>query len=146
MPLLHSLLRCRLLIVAWLIIWVTSVPLYHIHIPDNTDRWSALQGGAHTVFTPDLPGEFSPTWHDVLPGHFGHLSQRAVHSPELGIAIFNDKSEDQKAKQLHSLCIHYHAPTTLLSSWPFECSGTYRGAPLSHAFPAFRAPPRILCA
>lgn len=139
----HTLSRWRLLIAAWVIIWVTTVPLFHIHVPDTTDRWSALQsGGAHTVFTKDLPGEFFHPYHD----HAGHLSKRVVNSPELGFAIFNDKSEDQKAKQLCVLYAPACAPDTLLSSWPFGCSGTYRGPPQSHAVPAFRGPPRIVCA
>lgn len=143
MPPVYILLRWRILTAAWLIIWVTTLPLFHIHVPDTTDRWSALQsGGAHTVFTRDLPGEFSHPFHD----HFGHLSQRVVNSPELGFALFNDKSEDQKAKQLCALYAPGCVPNTLLSSWPFECSGTYRGPPQSHAFPAFRAPPRIVFA
>ena len=143
MLLVHILLPWRLLILAWLIIWITTLPLFHIHAPDTTDRWSALQsGGAHTVFTRDLPGEFSHPFHD----HFGHLSQRAVNSPELGFALFGNKYEDQKAKQFCSLYAPGCAPNTLLSSWPFECSGTYRGPPLSHAFPAFRAPPRVVYA
>jgi len=143
MPPIAVVLRRRLLVVAWLIAWITTIPLFHTHVPDTTDRWSALQsGGAHTVLTPDLPGEFAPPFHD----HFGHLSQRAVNSPELGFAVYNNKNEDQKAKQVYFLCAPGHAPNTLLSSWPFECSGTYRGPPRSHAFPAFRAPPRVVSA
>ena len=127
----------RILIVAWLITWITAVPLFHVHIPDTTDRWSAIQsGGPHTVLTRDLPGEFSHPFHD----HFGHLSQRAVNSPELGFAVFNNKSDDAKAKQLYICSETFQVPNPLLVSWPFECSGTYRGPPLSHAFPAFRAP------
>ena len=133
----------RLLIVAWLITWVTAVPLFHLHVPDTTDRWSALQsGGPHTVFTRDLPGEFSHPFHD----HFGHLSQRAVHSPELGFAVFNNKSDDEKAKQLHVCSESCQVPDPLHVRWPFECSRTFRGPPPSHALPPFRAPPRIVCA
>src|SRR5262247_1457192 len=100
----YVLLGRRLLIVAWLITWITTVPLFHIHIPDTTDDWSALQsGGAHTVFTPDLPGEYSRPFHDNQAGHSGHLSQRSVNSPELGIALFGDKSEDRKVKARYIL-------------------------------------------
>src|SRR5215510_3544676 len=88
MPAAQTLLRRRLVILTWLIAWLSTVPLFHIHIPDTTDRWSRLQsGGAHTVFTPDLPGEFSHPVHDP----FGHLSQRGVNSPELRIAVFNER-------------------------------------------------------
>jgi len=95
---LRKLLSWRLLILAWLIAWITTIPLFHIHIPDPTDRWSALQSaGAHTVLTPDLPGEFSPPFHDNQAGHSGHLSQRSINSPELGIALIDEKSDDRKA-------------------------------------------------
>jgi hypothetical protein len=131
----------RFLAVAWIITWVTTVPLFHVHIPDTTDRWSALRsGGTHTVFTGDLPGEFSHPFHDG----FGHLSQRAVNSPELGFVVFNSKSDDEKAKQAYMCSASCQVPDALLVSWPFECSGTYRGPPPSHAFPAFRAPPRVV--
>ena len=132
----------RLLIVAWLITWVTAVPLFHVHVPDTTDRWSALQsGGPHTVFTKDLPGEFSHPFHD----HFRHLTQRAINSPELGFAVFNNKFDHEKAKALHITSACCQVPKALLISWPFECSGTFRGPPHSYALPAFRGPPRIVC-
>jgi hypothetical protein len=132
----------HLLIVAWLTTWITAVPLFHVHIPDTTDRWAALQsGGPHTILTRDLPGEFSHPFHD----HFGHLTQRGVTSPELSFALFNDKSDDKKAKQLYICSESYQDRNALLVSWPFECSRTFRGPPQPHAFPVFRAPPRVDC-
>jgi hypothetical protein len=137
----YVLLGRRLLIVAWLITGITTVPFFDNHIPDNTDRWSALQSGVHTVFTPDLPGEYSRPFHDINPWHFSHLSQRAVNSPEVGIALMNDSSEDEKAKQLYVLYVPYHPPNPLLVRWPLECSGTFHK--FSLAFPASRAPPHV---
>src|SRR5215468_436453 len=103
MPPVQTLLSLRLVLLAWLITWITAVPLFHVHIPDTTDRWSALQsGGAHTVFTPDLPGEFFHPLYDSQQGHSSHLSHRIVHSPELGIAVF-DEPDDRKAKALNYL-------------------------------------------
>ncbi len=132
----------RFLVIGWLNAWIIPVPLFHIHLPDTTDRWSALQsGGPHTVFTPSLPGEFSHPFHD----HFGHLSQRAVNSPELSIALLSNSDEDQKTKHLSVLSADGPGLNAELSSWPFEYSGTYRGPPRSYTLPAFRAPPRIVC-
>src|SRR5262245_55499860 len=80
MPPIHMRWFVHLLSLPWLVLWITTVPLFHLHIPDTTDRWSMLQsGGAHTVLTPDLPGEFSPPVHDSEPGHSGHLSSRTVN-------------------------------------------------------------------
>jgi hypothetical protein len=67
-----------------------------------------------------------------------------VNSPELSFALLSDTDQDQKGKQLFLLSACGLGRTALLPSWPFESSGTYRGPPVSHAFPAFRAPPRIL--
>jgi len=90
--------RWRLLILAWLIPWITTVPLFHLHLPDTPDRWSALNsGGAHTVFTPDLPGEFARPCHNPHEGHSARLSPRLVNSPELGLVVFYEQSENRKA-------------------------------------------------
>ena len=78
----------HLLTCAWVIIWVTTVPLFHTHLPDVNDALAPRQGLAHTVFSPDLPGEFSCTHNNVL-----HLSTKAQNSPELGFAISTDSPE-----------------------------------------------------
>jgi hypothetical protein len=136
-----------LLLLTWLIGWIATAPLFHIHIPDNTDRWSALQAGAHTVFTPDLPGEFARPFRDDAQGHVSHLSQRTVYAPELGIALFNNDPRDHKAKPLRFLCAGFFVPHTVLSSWPFE---RFEPPPpqafIPQALPASRAPPRIVSA
>jgi len=147
MPRPHTIAQRHLLLdvmlMAWLITWITAVPLFHVHVPDNTDRWSSVQsGGPHTVLTRDLPGEFSHPYHD----HFGHLSPRAVNSPELSFILLSDTDQDQKGKQLWFLSSYGQGASALLSSCPFESSGTYRGPPPFHAFPAFRAPPHFVCA
>ena len=146
MPQVKTLLRWRVLILAWLITWVTTVPLYHIHVPDITDRWSALQsGGAHTVFTPDLPGEFSHPFRDNAGEHASHLSPRGVNSPELGIAVFAEP-DDRKVKGLHiSLGVPFHFPDTLLrQSTACAFPGKLRQLqPLLAVFSP-RAPPRLV--
>lgn len=144
MFILHPLLLRRLVLVAWLILWITTAPLFHIHIPDNTTWLSPLQGSAHTVFTPDLPGEFSPPSHEDRKGHVGHLSQRTVNAPELGIALFKNDRKDPKAKRLSSLWATSHAPNTLLSCWPFEWSESFPQSLLSPTLPSSRAPPRVV--
>jgi hypothetical protein len=131
----------NLLSVAWLITWITTVPLFHIHLPDTTDRWSALQSrGIHTVFTPALPGEF------FLPfdNHVDHLSQRAVNSPELGFTLFSTTDEDQTGEQLSLFGAYDHFSDALLQSRRFEFSRTCCGSTFSHALPAFRAPPCVV--
>src|SRR5262249_9897469 len=92
------------LILIWLTVWLSAVPLSHIHIPDTTDDWSVLHsGGAHTVFTPDLPGEFSCSDHDNVV----HLSRRVMNSSELGFARLNDLSKDRQVGKCLSLALSY---------------------------------------
>jgi len=132
-PPIQSLSLRRLLIVAWLIAWMSTVPLFHIHLPDTTDRWSVLQsGGAHTVLTPDLPGEYAPPSHGSHRDPSAHFTSRGVNSPELGLVLFGEKAKKSKA-------------LTVLGSLP-----RVRPSPLrhrvAHAFAASRAPPRSACA
>src|SRR5215472_17982889 len=138
-PPIQSLSLRRLLIVAWLIAWMSTVPLFHIHIPDSTDRWSVLQsGGAHTVFTPDLPGEFSRPFSDSSRS----LAKRGVNSPELGIALLVEKS---KATELTILRTPSHVLNSpLLTSLVLEAPEQHRTLRLSQAVLAPRAPPRIV--
>src|SRR5215472_13260171 len=132
MPLVQTLVSLRLLLLTWLITLITSVPLYHVHIPDTTDRWSVLQsGGAHTVLTPDLPGEYVPPPHASHRDSSAHFTSRRVNSPELGLILFGEKAKKWKA-------------LTVLGSLP-----RFRTSPLlhrvAHAFAASRAPPRVFC-
>ena len=134
-------LPVRLFVLAWLITWITSVPLFHIHIPDTTDRWSLLHsGGAHTVFTPDLPGEFS----QPFIGSHVFLSKRGVNSPELGIVLFDEKSKDRKSKALNILGAPYLFLDIRVPSLMFASPGQHRKLHLPQTFPASRAPPRIV--
>ena len=123
----------RLLILAWLIAWISTVPLFHIHIPDTSDRWSALQsGGVHTVLTPDLPGEYAPPSQDRLRESAAQIGVRATNSPELGFTLIGEQT-----KNVDALAI-------LHSVTPF------RAPPLLHSFAlalvASRAPPRFVSA
>jgi len=103
MPPVTKLPQLRWLIFAWLISWISAVPLFHLHIPDTTDRWSSLQsGGAHTVFTPDLPGEFFHSFKGAQ-GVSAHLSKRIVNSPEFSLVLCDEKSEEQKGRHLSLL-------------------------------------------
>src|SRR6476661_3273183 len=82
-PDVRTILSGRLVIFAWAIIWFTSVPLFHTHLPDISDKLTSQGGVAHTIFSPDLPGEFfrfsTATHQDPL----AHLSNRVSNSPEL---------------------------------------------------------------
>src|SRR5690242_19690621 len=124
----------RLLVLLWMIPWITAVPLFHIHLPDKTDQWSAIQsGGAHTVYTRDLQGEFTCPIRDTHTGHATHLSHRVVNSPELGMVL-----SDEKSKKLTKLCflgVPSCSPASrLLGSLAFTFPCTYSNSHLCHGF------------
>src|SRR5215469_8781972 len=79
--------RSRLLCVVWVITWVMTVPLFHTHLPDLFEGQAFKSGVAHTVFSPDLPGEFTrcsnPNHHD----QFAHLAKRVLNFPELDFVL-----------------------------------------------------------
>jgi len=136
--------RLHLLVLAWLIFWIITVPLFHIHIPDTTDPWSVLQSsGAHTVFTPDLPGEFSSPFHNNHRGTSTHIGPRGVNSPELGIVLFYDKSKKLKNQVLDALS--RFRDTTMHHSTGFTSPQQYPTLRLFRSFSASRAPPSVSC-
>jgi len=96
-PVGHKITPFSLLILVWLIPWVTTVPLFHTHLPDATDEPAFRQGGlAHTVFSPDLPGEFSRSFDVTDQDHFTHVSNRVSNSPELGFALLEEDSKKDR--------------------------------------------------
>ena len=121
----------RLLILAWLITWISTVPLFHIHIPDTTDRWSALQsGGVHTVLTPDLPGEFCPPSQDRHQESPAQIRARAINSPELGFTLIGEQANNGDAPGTLNSLVQFRAPALLHQ--------------LDLALAASRAPPRFI--
>jgi hypothetical protein len=101
----------RLLILGWLIAWISAVPLFHIHLPDNTDPWSVLKsGGAHTVLTPELPGEYASQSHGSYRQTSPHIATRIVNSPEIGFLVFGEQAKQREAfTTVDSLC-EFRAP------------------------------------
>lgn len=135
--------RWRLVILVWMIIWITIIPLFHVHIRDTTDNWSILKsGGAHTVLTPDLPGEFARPSHDSDEGPRGHLMQRGVNSPELGFVLSNGESNDHKVRDSSFLSSSYDfldVITSPTSAFSFTTHTTRFHR--YERFPSFRGPP-----
>ena len=91
----QTLLSARLLILAWTIFWIATVPLFHTHLPDISDRVISTGGIAHTVFSPDLPGEFF-RFSPAALGPFTHLSNRVLNSPELGFVFSSGDPKDRE--------------------------------------------------
>ena len=76
----------RLLLIAWISVWVTMLPLVHSHMaagPDASglDRRSII----HTIFAPDL-------WDGLESGSSATVQTAKYNSPELGFSVIGDKS------------------------------------------------------
>jgi hypothetical protein len=103
-----------LLSIPWMLTWVLIVPFFHIHVLDMQEDLSQSQAFLpHTVFSADLPGEYSPET-DVdqrrMPGNQHALSSHFLQYSEMAIGLF---SEDDDAKQrIRIPPIHYpHFPS-----------------------------------
>ena len=70
----------QLLLIGWASVWITALPLFHTHLPGVFEQPIGIP---HTVFSPDLPGEYSAFGHKIAPEEF-QLSVLASNSPELG--------------------------------------------------------------
>lgn len=93
---------------AWGIVWMLAVPLIHIHPeadPHHGEIGHIHGGTVHTVFSPDLDGEFAD--HRAASG-FGRSSAHAMavadHSPhaedytELGFSFLSDSTDRKLPK------------------------------------------------
>ncbi|HZS12772.1 MAG TPA: hypothetical protein VFA38_11020 [Nitrospirales bacterium] len=88
--------RPRSLIIAWIIAWVTVLPLVHSHMAAGSDASGIDQRSIiHTIFAPDL-------WDGLEPGVAGTLQAAKYNSPELGFSLLGDKSSFAKLLSLPS--------------------------------------------
>jgi hypothetical protein len=135
----------RILIIGWASVWVVALPLFHTHLPGVLDKPVGLP---HTVFSSDLPGEFSAFSHRTTTDE-AEFSALAFHSQELGF-VTSASLDDGKRKPLGHTASLFLAPVTprslpairLLEDLPaLQPDSIY--APASHGL---RAPPGPLSA
>src|SRR5215475_1876412 len=125
----------RLLVAVWAITWVTTVPLFHIHLPDLSDSQACQGGVPHTVFSADLPGEFSRFSNTKHHDHFAHMSSRVLNSPELDFVISSERSKDREVKQRSVLGVLY-----CLSHQPFLPTAAIESRAIHGRFLVFTGP------
>lgn len=152
-PVVQKITLSRLLILAWLMTWVTTAPLFDTHLPDlpdlpdTTDGQASLQGSlAHTVFSPDLPGEFSRSHNVTRHEHFFHVSNPGSNSPEVCIALLDDDdSKKRKVGQPSVLGVLCHLPNRpLLPNSAIESRAIHLSHLLFAAPQGPRAPPSVI--
>ena len=88
---LTTLSRC--LLIGWACVWAAALPLFHTHFPGGLEKPFAVP---HTVFSSDLPGEFSAFSHKRAQDE-PELSAPAFHFQELGF-VASASSDDDKRK------------------------------------------------
>lgn len=143
---------------AWVIIWMLAVPLFHVHPEADHHHGEAghIHGGTvHTVFSPDLDGEFdnhlgttaaieqpsakqfAVSWH---PSH-------ASDYTELGFSFVSDLTDRTLPKPLVSSALIVEPPAhTPLAANPSVLQPLTYSLPLTlltHDIPV-RAPPSLL--
>jgi len=90
----------HLVALARLVTWMATVPLFHVHALDIEETYFLPQTFlAHTVFTPDLPGEYSPRTSVYQPGMPGDRHAFPSHFPKYSEIIFTFFSEDNDTKR-----------------------------------------------
>jgi hypothetical protein len=125
----HILSWSRTVVLIWVVVWMLAIPLVHVHPETDLHHGEAghVHGGtAHTVFSPDLDGEFDPH-HDSTHG-FGHtspnqmaVSEHPAHASEyveFGFSFLNDSTDRKlsKALFLHSLIVESIATRIVIST------------------------------
>jgi len=101
----------RVMVRAWIILWMLAVPLFHVH-PEADHRHGEaghIHGGTvHTVFSPDLDGEFhdqqdaiakderQPVHPIAVSGHHSHASDYT----ELGFSFVSNSTDRALPKPL----------------------------------------------
>lgn len=137
-PLWRNPLLLRLWVLPWLIISVLTIPFFHIHALDAQENLFRSQAVLlHTVFSPDLPGEYPdqiaphqrgmPENQEALSIHFPHYSEYAI-------GLFTE--QDPKQKDGIQLMLYAHFVS--LRSSPTES--------IRYVIPELRSPPFVLLA
>ena len=89
------------LAILWLIPWALTIPLFHVHALDIQETPFLPKAFlAHTVFTPDLPGEYSPRPPIHQGGMPGHQHALASHFPQYSEIAFSLFSEDDTKRKI----------------------------------------------
>ena len=134
------LMLSRLLVIGWASLWIAALPLFHTHFPNALEKSLAVP---HTVFSSDLPGEFSVFSHRTAQDE-SELSALAFHSQELGF-VASASSDGGKRHSQGQTASAFLLPVIAFDPPTFEhlqvSSGVgpqYLWSPASHGL---RAPP-----
>src|SRR5262250_2029174 len=104
----------RLVFLPWMVTWVLVAPLFHFDVLDAQEIHSGSPITlAHTVFTPDLPGEYAVQFPDDQTEPQKHqraLATHFLHYSEDALSLFTKAPSRQQTLGLVSLS--YPLPPT----------------------------------
>jgi hypothetical protein len=127
------------LVILWMLTWILIDPFFHIHVLDTQEDLSQSQAFLpHTVFSADLPGEYSPRT-DIdqrgMPGNPRALSSHFPQYSEMALDLF---SEEDNTKRKIKISPAYYA----------HFSSQRRSPPqiVRSVIPEFSSPPFLLLA
>lgn len=111
----------RVIVRAWIILWMLAVPLFHVH-PEADHRHGEaghIHGGTvHTVFSPDLDEEFHDHQNETAEGEqqpaphiaiSGHPAQASDYT-ELGFSFVSDSTDRSLPKPLAAAALILEPP------------------------------------
>lgn len=89
-------------VVFWVAGWILTLPLFHLHVREAIDEGRlAPPILAHTVFSPDLPGEYTSRAVLIECGPAGHrhdISRDVPNYSEIAVGLFNENNLKNKSK------------------------------------------------
>jgi hypothetical protein len=131
----------QLLVTPWILTWVLTVPFFHIHALDIQEDFSQSQAFLpHTVFSADLPGEYSPrTGIDQrgMPGNQHAVSSHFLQYSEISIGLFSEDDDTKRKIGILPIC-YVHFSSLKLSPPHIVLVRT--------VIPEFASPPSLLLA
>src|SRR5262249_950938 len=110
----------RIFFLPWMLTWVLVAPLFHIHTLDAQENHSGSPNTlTHTVFTPDLPGEYSAQSsidQTETQKHQGALATHFLHYSEEAFTLFSSKASSRQYTQGLVSQAHLLPPTDVLQT------------------------------
>ena len=141
----------------WLSVWMLAVPLIHVHPEGEHPHGTAghVHGGTvHTVFSPDLDGEYEDHHHTTdgfghstpIPDAISDHPSQVVGFAELAFTFLNDSTEQKLPKPI-GLSLLVVESIAIIASAPTPSIVPRAETPSYHAFftrdiPS-RAPPSL---
>ena len=106
----------RFLLIGWASVWIAALPLFHTHLPSLLQQSIGLP---HTIFSPDLPGEYWAFSHKT-DQDASELFASGSSSSELGFVASSEEDAKRKTEERSVILILPSVVSTTLASQRIE--------------------------